>query len=168
MTRRGVTKVDRDDLASYLARFVDWGERLAISFVGVDDELPLGSEPDGALVIDLQGHLPAARATQPAELEVFERWQTIAGHGLARIEYRYELRHRALDYRRALHQHDEAHFLRQFNVATHEHCEATMGVEACGHYFGYPARDAFDAVTRLYDVWLSGAKPDCSALRCLG
>jgi hypothetical protein len=163
-----VKRAAPEDLASYLARFVDWAERLAISFVGLDDALVLGRERGGAFVIDLEGRLPTAPGTPPAELEVFERWRSIPGYGLARVESKYELRHLELDYRRAFHHHDEPHFLRQFNVATHEHCEATMGVEVCAHYFGYPARDAFDAVTRLYDVWLSGAKPDCSALRCLG
>ena len=163
-----MTAVTPDDLASYLARFVEWAERLAITFVGIDDALVLGRERDGSLVIDLEGRFPAGRRTPPAELEVVERWSPDAGDGLVRVEYAYELRHRSLDYRRAFHHHDERHFLRQFIVATHEHCEATMGVEACGHSFGLPARDAFDGVTRLYDLWLTGAKPDCATLRCLG
>ena len=69
-----------------------------------------------------------------------------------RIEYAFELRHPEMSFRRALRHHDEELFVRQCGVVTHEHCEATMGVTACGHYFGYPVRDAFDAVTRLYDV----------------
>jgi hypothetical protein len=161
-----VTQFTQDDLADYLVRFVEWAERLAIIFID-DDPLVLGQEGDGALVIDLGARLPARPRAQPAEMEVFERWRPLARQGLVRVEYMFELRHHEMSYRRALHHHDEEHFVRRCGVVTHEHCEATMGVEACGHYFGYPVRDAFDAVTRLYDVWMSGAKPDCSALRCL-
>jgi hypothetical protein len=161
-----VTQITQGDLADYLVRFVAWAERLAIAFVA-DDPLLLGREPDGALVIDLEGQLPARPQARPAELELFERWRPLPRHGLVRVEYRFELRNQEMSYRRAFHYHDEEHFVRQFGVVTHEHCEATMGVAACGHYFGYPVRDVFDAVTRLYDVWMSDARPDCSALRCL-
>jgi hypothetical protein len=161
-----VTQVTQEDLADYLVRFVEWAERLAITFVD-DEPLLLGREPDGAFVIDLEARFPARPRARAAELELFERWRPLPHYGLVRVDYKFELRHHELSYRRAFHHHDEEHFVRQFGVVTHEHCEATKGFAACGHYFGYPARDAFDAVTRLYDVWLSGAKPDCSALRCL-
>jgi hypothetical protein len=119
-------------------------------------------------VIDLEGRLPTPPRTRPAELDVFERWRPVAGEGLVRVEYSFELRHRTLDYRRALHHHDERFFVRHHRVATHEHCEATMGVVACGHSFGFPVRNAIDGMTRLYDTWLSETKPACSELRCLG
>ncbi len=163
-----MTPVSEADLASYLVEIVNWGERLAITFVGVEDELVLGREPDGALVIDLGGRLPTGPGTNAPELDVFERWRLAPGRGYTRSEYRFELRHHELDYRRALHRHDEEHFARQYQVATHEHCEAVMGVEACGHYFGFPVQSAIDGMSRLYEVWLQDRKPDCSALRCLG
>lgn len=163
-----MTPVTEAELAAYLAAAVEWGERHTITFVGIDDGLTLGREPDGALVIDLEGRLPAAPRTRPAELEIFERWRTTPGEGLVRVEYAFELRHRTLDYRRALHHHDEPYFVRHHMVATHEHCEATMGHVVCGHYFGFPVQGAIDGMTRLYDLWQSGAKPDCSGLRCLG
>ncbi len=158
------------DLAAYLSAIVQWGERYAVTFVGIDeaDGLVLGREPDGALVIDLEGRLPTPPRTRPAEIDVFERWRAVPGQGLVRAEYSFELRHRTLEYRRALHHHDEQHFVRQYQVATHEHCEATMGFVACGHNFGFPVQSAIDGMTRLYDIWQSGAKPDCSDLRCLG
>jgi hypothetical protein len=55
-----------------------------------------------------------------------------------------------------------------FGVATHEHCEATMGVAVCGHYYGGPLADAFEGFRRLYDTWLTDQGPDCLALICLG
>jgi hypothetical protein len=65
--------------------------------------------------------------------------------------------------------HDVNAFVRTCGVATHEHCEATMGNPACGHYLANPpCRGALDGFDRLYGVWLSGTKPDCSQLRCLG
>ena len=163
-----MTTVSEADLASYLADIVEWGERFALAFVGVEDGLLLGREPDGALVIDLEGRLPTAPGTRAPELDVFERWRSAPGAGFRRAEYRFELRHHQLDYRRGLHGHDEAHFVRQYQVATHEHCEAAMGVELCGHYFGFPVQSAIDGMSRLYDVWLGNRKPDCSVLRCLG
>ena len=84
------------------------------------------------------------------------------------VEYGYELRHLELDYRRALHRHDVEYFVRTFDVATHEHREAAMGVAACGHYAGEPVSGAIDGFRRLYNAWLSNAIPDCSQLRCLG
>ena len=62
----------------------------------------------------------------------------------------FELRHRTLDYRLAQHHHDEEHFVRQYQVATHEHCESTMRSAACGHYFGFPVQSAIDGMTRPY------------------
>jgi hypothetical protein len=87
---------------------------------------------------------------------------------LACIEYAYELRHHEIGYRRAFHRHDEAYFVRKHGVATHEHCEATMGVEICSHYYGKPVVDAFDGFRRLYELWLTDLRPDCLALTCFG
>lgn len=103
-----------------------------------------------------------------ADLELFERWQLIGRDQWACAEYKYELRQHAVGYRRALHRHDEDHFVRLHGVVTHEHCEATMGVMACGHYYGHPVADAFDGFRRLYDLWLMDQAPDCLALTCLG
>lgn len=58
-------------------------------------------------------------------------------------------------------------FVLAFGVATHEHCEATMGVPTCGHYSGEPVADALDGFVRLYTIWLMGLNPDRSALSCL-
>lgn len=84
------------------------------------------------------------------------------------VEYGYELRHHELGYRRALHRHDEAWFVRLLGVATHEHCEATIGVATCSHYEGRPVADGFDAFRRLYALWLTDERPACDDLTCLG
>lgn len=55
-----------------------------------------------------------------------------------------------------------------YGVATHEHCEPTAGVGPCGHYYGQPVTDAFDAFRRLYEIWLTDQPPDCGAMACLG
>jgi hypothetical protein len=163
-----VSSVSEDDLASHLIEIVEWGDRFAISWIAVDEELVLGRESGGALVVDLEGRLPTKPRAQPVALDVFERWEPAPGGGYERGEYKFELQSHELDYRRALHAHDADYFIREFQVATHEHCESTMGVVACSHYFGFPVGHAIDGMSRLYDIWLTGDKPDCSALRCLG
>ena len=74
---------------------------------------------------------------------------------------------RSFDYRRALHRHDVDHFVRTYDVATHQHCEATMGRPLCGHYSGLPVNGAIDGFRRLYTEWVAGTRPDCSRLICL-
>ncbi len=95
-------------------------------------------------------------------------WQLTGPDEWVRVEHAYELRHHELVYRRAFHRHDQDHFVRLYGVATHEHCEATLGLEVHGDYVGPPVADAFDGFRRLYDTWLMDRKPDCRALTCLG
>ena len=58
-------------------------------------------------------------------------------------------------------------FVRKYDVATHQHCEATMGRPVCGHYSGLSVNGAIDGFLRLYAQWIAGSKPDCSRLSCL-
>ena len=60
-------------------------------------------------------------------------------HRYERVGYGFEILHQELQYRRAFHRHDDEHFLRAFDVATHEHCETTIGYAVCNHYFGEPS-----------------------------
>lgn len=165
-----MTLASTNDLLVYLADLVEELERYAVTLLPPDDrdEITLERELEGNLVIDLAGRLPTPRRSRDVDLELFERWQLTGRDEWACIEYTYELRHHELRYRRAFHRHDEDYFVRMFGVATHEHCEATMGVETCGHYYGRPVANAFDAFRRLYDTWLTDQRPDCSALSCLG
>ncbi len=165
-----MTLASASDLLTYLADLVETLERYAITLLPPNDdvEIALGNEPDGSLVIDLECRLPTSRGSNDVDLGLFERWRAVDADDWVCAEYKYELRHRELDYRRALHRHHEEHFVRAFGVATHEHCEATTGVTTCEHYQGEPVVDAFDAFKRLYGEWLSDQRPDCGALPCLG
>lgn len=165
-----MTLASTNDLLAYLADLIVELERYAVTLLPPDDsdEITLGQEPDGSTVIDLEGRLPNSRRSKDVGLDLFERWQRFGGNEWLCVEYRYELRNHQIGYRRAFHRHDEEYFVRMYGVATHEHCEATMGVEVCGHYSGQPVSDAFDAFRRLYDTWLTDRRPDCLALNCLG
>jgi hypothetical protein len=158
-----------DALLTYLADLVERMERFGIAIVAPnDDELELGREDDGCLVIDIQAIPPMARKSAAVEFDIFERWRPLGGGDYERVDYSFEIRHHELQYRRAYHRHHAEYFLRAWDIATHEHCQATMGVAACGHYYGEPVGSAWDGFWLLYDLWLSGAKPDCSVLHCLG
>lgn len=165
-----MTVASTDELLVYLADLVDELERYAVTVLPPADReaITLGRERTGNLVIDLEGRLPTPARSGTVDLDLFERWRPMGAHEWARVEYAYELRHHELRYRRAFHRHDEARFLRAYGVATHEHCEATMGTETCGHYFGQPVMDVFDGFRRLYATWLTGQTPDCNASDCLG
>lgn len=165
-----MTLASTSELLTYLADLVEELERYAVTLLPPDDrdEITLKRERDGSLVIDLEGRLPMPHRSRTADLQLFERWQLIGRDDWSCVEYKYELRHHEIGYRRALHRHDEDYFVRTFGVATHEHCEATIGAEACGHYQGQPVADAFDAFRRLFETWLTDQKPDCRALTCLG
>jgi hypothetical protein len=164
-----VTTATADDLLRYLADLVERLERYALTLLPPDDgdEIKLGREPDGDLVIDLETRLPAPPRAGDVELDLFERWSPAGREQWARVDYRYELRHHALGYRRAFHRHDTADFVRLYDVATHEHCESTIGLATCEPYAGDPIFDAFDGFERLYGLWLTDRRPDCSTLRCL-
>ena len=163
-----MTLASANDLITYFADLVEELERYAVTLLPPNDsdELELGDAGDGSLIIDLAGRLPASPRSKNVDLEMVERWRQIDRAWIC-VEYRYELRHHQLAYRRALHRHDQEDFVRLRGVATHEHCEATMGVEVCRHYAGQPVFGAFDAFRRLYGVWLLDANPDCRALVCL-
>ncbi|MEO5703791.1 MAG: hypothetical protein ABIZ52_07830 [Candidatus Limnocylindrales bacterium] len=158
-----------DELLTHLADLVEEIERLAVAVLPPNDEdqIALGREPDGSLVIDLECVPPTSRRKAAVDMEIFERWRPAGHDQYERSDYRFELRHRELDYRRAFHRHGEGHFLAAYDVATHEHCEVTMGHVVCRHYGGDPIVDAHDGFARVYDAWLSNRKPDCSALSCL-
>ena len=157
-------------LLTYVADLVDAIERLAVTVLPPNDadEISLGREADGALVIDLECRPPMSHRSADVHMDIFERWRPGVGNRYERVDYKFEIRHDERQYRRAFHRHHVEQFLQAFDVATHEHCEATLGVAVCSHYFGEPVADAEEGFMRLYELWLSDEKPDCSALPCLG
>ncbi len=159
-----------DALLTYLADLVEQIERFAVIVLPPDDarDIALGREEDGALLIDLACRPPRRPRSADVEIEIFERWRPTGPDRYERTDYKFELRHHELDYRRAFHRHDAEHFVAAFDVATHEHCETTMGNPTCNHYSGDPVADATEGFIRLYDLWLTDENPDCSVLRCLG
>lgn len=157
-----------DGLLTYFADLVDEIERFAVTVMPPNDseDVSLGRDGD-ALVIDLECRPPLSRRSAGVAIVIFERWRRAGPDRYERLEYTFEIRHEELQYRRAFHRHDVEHFLRSSDVATHEHCEATMGHVTCDHYFGEPIRDARAGFMRLYELWLADERPDCSKLRCL-
>jgi hypothetical protein len=157
------------ELLEYLAHVIVEMERYGATILPADggDELDWLRRGDD-LMMDVTVWLPADRRSRPADLVLRERWRSHGRDEWQMVEYGYELRDQGLGYRRALHRHDDEYFVRSYGVATHEHCESTMGYETCGHYQGEPASGALDGFLRLYGVWLTGQKPDCSTLQCLG
>lgn len=158
-----------DELLTYLADLIETAERFGATVLPPGDADDVAWAQDGEdLVLDLATRLPAHRRSRDVDLVLQERWSPGTRDQWVLVEYGYELRHHELDYRRALHRHDVEHFVRTHDVATHEHCEAAMGHAVCGHYSGEPVSGAIDGFRRLYNVWLSNTKPDCSQLHCLG
>lgn len=158
-----------DGLLTYLGDLVEEVERLGVTVLPPNDsdDIVLGREPDGSLVIDLECRPPLAPRARRVHIDLFERWRPFGRDRYERTEYAFEIRHEGLQYRRAFHRHHAEAFLRAFDVACHEHCEATMGAATCGHYFGEPVADARTGFLRLYALWLSDERPDCATLTCL-
>jgi hypothetical protein len=164
-----VIEASTDELLDYLADVIERAERFGATVVPPHDAKTVAWErDDDELAMDLAIHPPVGSRSRLVEIGLQERWRAIPGDRWQLAEYAYELRDHELDYRRALHRHDVDHFVRACGVATHEHYEATMGHPMCGHYEATPCQGALDGFDQLYGVWLTGTKPDCSQLRCLG
>ena len=158
-----------DALLTYFADLVAEIEGFAVTVLAPNDsdEISLGRDDDGALVIDLECQPRLARRSADVLMELFERWRPTGDDRYERVDYKFEIQHHELQYRRTYHRHHVEHFLRSFDVATHEHCESSIGLAACDHYLGGPVVDAREGFMRLYALWLSDEKPDCSARPCL-
>jgi hypothetical protein len=165
-----VIEATTDEILGYLADVIERAERFGATVLPPNDAETVAWERDGDdLFMDLAVHPPVGRRARLVEIVLRERWRAVGSDRWELAEYGYELRHHELAYRRALHRHDVDYFVRTYGVATHEHCEATMGNPVCGHYLANPpCRGALDGFDRLYGVWLTGTKTDCSQLRCLG
>jgi hypothetical protein len=162
-----VIEATTDELLGYLADVIERAERYGAIVEPPNDAPEVEWRRIGQdLLMDLDIRLPVNRRTR-SQITLQERWRPIGQDRWELAEYGYELHDLELDYRRALHQHDLDSFVRHFGVASHEHCEAVMGHEACAHYAGAACYGALDGLERLYVVWTAGVKPDCTRLRCL-
>lgn len=155
-------------MLTYFADLIEVIERFAVTVLPPNDsdDVLLGRDGD-TLVIDLECRPPLSRRSADVTIVIVERWRQTGHDRFERVDYKFEIRHDELQYRRAFHRHDAEQFMRTSDVATHEHCEPTIGYVACDHYFGEPVGDAQAGFMRLYELWLSDEKPDCSKLRCL-
>ncbi len=158
-----------DELLDFLANIIERAERFGATVLPPNDAPVVAWERDGdELIMDVAVHPPEARPSRLVEIVLQERWRSVERDQWQLAEYAYELRDHELGYRRALHRHHVDYFVRTYGVAAHEHCEASMGNPTCGHYMAEPCRGAIDGLDRLYALWLTGARPECSELRCLG
>jgi hypothetical protein len=158
-----------DDLLDYLADVIERAERFGATVLPPNDAETVAWERiGGELLMDLAVQPPVGQSSRLVQIVLRERWRAAGTDRWELAEYSYELRNHELDYRRALHRHDVDHFVRAYGVATHEHCETTLGNPVCSHYMANQCRGALDGLDRLYGAWLAGRKPDCSDLRCLG
>ena len=121
---------------------------------------------DGSYGFEFSALLPSYAASKPAVVKMMETWEPVRGGRYARVEYGYDFVEHPLDRRRAFHRHDEEHFLREFGVAVHEHCEEVLGQPACDHYMGLPV-DGYEAIGRFMALWGQPEPLGCSALRCM-
>jgi hypothetical protein len=162
-----VIEATTDALLGYLADVIERAERYGAHVQPPNDAPEVEWDRAGEdLLMDLDVR-PQIDGGTRAQITLQERWRPIGQDRWELAEYGYELRDFHLDYRRALHQHDLDYFVRRFGVASHEHCEAVMGHETCGHYAGAQCYGALDGLERLYVVWTAGTKPDCLQMRCL-
>lgn len=121
----------------------------------------------GEVGFELTAVLPGADLPNAAKIKLAEVWAPARPGEFRLHEYAYDLVEHPLDRRRAFHRHDEDHFLREFGVAVHEHCEDQLGRPRCEHYFGLPI-DAYEAIRRITSLWGQPAALGCAQLRCMG
>jgi hypothetical protein len=119
-----------------------------------------------SVVVSVTAHLPGPTFPAPTEVVLHEVWEPVTDSGYRRVEYAYDLIDHPLGRRRAFHAHDVPHFIAEFDVLTHEHCEERLGAPACEHYFGLPV-DAYDAVRRFTTIWGQPGPLGCDDLRCM-
>lgn len=121
---------------------------------------------DTNVVMSISAHLPGPAVPAATEIVLQEVWKPVADRGYRRVEYAYDLIDHPFRRRRAFHAHDAPHFIAEFDVLTHEHCEERLGTPVCEHYFGLPV-DAYDAIRRFTIIWGQPGPLGCDDLRCM-
>jgi hypothetical protein len=156
------------DIEGYLSLVAELLERYGV-VLDLEPGAPLVLEesPTGALSFVLRGYLPDGRVPPLSVVEVRELWRRSGSGQVERWGYAYELIDHERRVRRAFHMHDRDDFVRRFQVAVHEHCEAPVGAVRCPHIMGPPVRDAFRGVELLLQSWIDPVTPDFAAMTCL-
>ncbi len=121
---------------------------------------------DGELGFAFTAELPGASTPRAATIGLAEIWRPRAAMSFRLAEYEYDFIEFPLERRQAFHRHDETHFLAEFGVAVHEHCEEQLGRPSCSHYFGLPL-DAYEAIRRFTARWGQPGPIGCAQLRCM-
>lgn len=135
--------------------------------LGADVGGPFLDRYDAAnVVVSVSASLPGPVAPAATEVVLQELWEPTPGKRYRRVEYAYDFIDHPLRRRRAFHAHDVQHFIAEFDVVTHEHCEEILGAPACDHYFGLPV-DAYDAIRRFALLWGRPGPLGCNELRCM-
>jgi len=149
-----------------------YGLALATRLDAIGADLDAGSPAlaeadDGRISLAISASLPGSPSSARARIELVEHW-AVDGSAYQLIGYRYELIDHENDRRRAFHRHDDALFIRAFDVVVHEHCEEPIGVVRCAHGAGLPKRDGFEALNDLLSAWSTPpAAAICAGLPCL-
>jgi hypothetical protein len=159
-------------LEAYLFALATYLDRL-----GADLTTPIEllSVRGGGMGFDLVAALPSAIGDSPAGVRVAESWAPVSMprgsirrvRQLERIAYGYELVDHARSRRRAFHRHDVNHFRSIAEVEVHEHCEERLDAPTCGHYFGRPIRDGYEAIRLLLVAWTEPGALGCDNLECI-
>jgi len=125
----------------------------------------LDSYDSGEVGFSFAARLPGVDVPKAATIRIVEIWAPGARE-LDIVEYDYDFVDYPLNRRRAFHRHSEEHFLRDFGVTVHEHCEEILGRPSCDHYHGIPV-DADEAIRRFMIAWGQPGPLGCNHLRCI-
>jgi hypothetical protein len=99
----------------------------------------LDSYESGEIGFSFEAFLPGFDHPTPAVIKLVEVWEPEPGGiDFQRVEYEYDFIDYPLNRRRAFHRHDVGHFLHEFGVTVHEHCEDPLGEPLCDHFYGLP------------------------------
>lgn len=152
------------EIRSYLGRLsttlLNYGATFPVPTLDVYDS--------GEIGFNFEAILPGSDTPKPAVIRMVEIWEPEPGRvEFRRAEYEYDFVEHPLNRRRAFHRHDEEHFLLEFGVAVHEHCEDRLKKPLCDHYYGLPV-GGDEAIRYFTILWGQPGSLGCAELRCMG
>ena len=153
----------RQQVASYLGGLTVFLRNLGVAV----PECDLDRYDTGEIGFQIEGTLPGRQDPKPAIVLATEIWRPAASGRYERVEYGYELIDHPAGRRRAFHMHHTDDFLTRFGVLVHEHCEEVLGRPRCGHYYGLPVQNGYEAFNALLGHWGQAEPLGCGQLRCI-